>query len=216
VLNRGIWYIDFMPSRNTIKEYAPESYYHVYARGLNKEKIFREARDYHHFYDLMERYFSTKPLFSATGERYPCFKDRVSVNAYCLMTNHFHLLVYQEEIDDLQAFMRSVMTSYSKYFNKKYKRTGPVFESRYKASRISTEQYLMHITRYIHLNPRRWENYYNSSLKYYLNGGEPEWLNPKPILGMFDSRLEYKEFVADYEEMRDMLAEMKYELADQS
>lgn len=107
------------------------------------------------------------------------------------------------------------MTSYSRYFNLKYKRSGPVFESRYKAVRIDTQQYLEHITRYIHLNPRRWENYYNSSLKYYRDDGEPEWLNTKSILSMFSSRESYMKFVADYEEMRDMLAEMKYQLADQ-
>ena len=131
------------------------------------------------------------------------------------MSNHFHLLIYQHGIDDLQFFMRSIMTSYSRYFNLKYKKSGSLFESRYKASRINSDQYLEHISRYIHLNPRRWETYFNSSFKFYKNGGEPEWLSSAPVLDLFSTRSEYSKFVADYKEMRDMLAEIKYELADQ-
>lgn len=130
------------------------------------------------------------------------------------MTNHFHLLIHQKDSEDLQQFMRSIMTSYSRYFNQKYKKSGPMFESRYKAVRIDQQSYLEHITRYIHLNPRRWENYYNSSLGYYKNGNEPEWLNNKDILDLFSSREEYTAFVEDYEEMRNMLSELKYQLAD--
>lgn len=73
---------------------------------------------------------------------------------------------------------------------------------------------LHHITRYIHLNPRRWEHYYSSSLRYYRDGGTPEWLDPDDILKMFTSNEDYVNFVSDYETMRDMLAEMKYQLAD--
>jgi spore coat polysaccharide biosynthesis protein SpsF (cytidylyltransferase family) len=131
------------------------------------------------------------------------------------MTNHFHLLVYQDDVNDLQQFMKSLMTSYSRYFNLRHKRTGSVFESRYKAVRINTSQYLEHITRYIHLNPRYWQQYYNSSLKFYRDGNEPAWLQNDEVIRLFNSRQDYMMFVSDYEEMRDMLAEMKYQLADQ-
>lgn len=204
-----------MPSRNIVKEYAPNSYYHVYARGVSKQKIFIEVADYKYFYYLLDRYIGKGLKVSKTGVPYPNFKKQIQLVAYCLMTNHFHLLVHQKNVDDLQLFMKSMMTSYSRYFNLKYKRSGPVFESRYKAVRIDSQQYLEHITRYIHLNPRRWENYSNSSLKYYKSAHEPEWLSTKYILSMFDSREEYMEFVSDYEEMRDMFAEIKYQLADQ-
>jgi putative transposase len=204
-----------MPSRNILKEYAPESYYHVYARGSSKQKIFLDASDYHYFTGLFERYLGVEQKISKTGEPYPNFNKRVKLISYCLMSNHFHLLVYQEDIDDLQFFMRSIMTSYCRYFNLKYKKSGSLFESRYKASRINSDQYLEHISRYIHLNPRRWDMYFNSSFKFYKDGGEPEWLSSVPILDLFSSRGDYVEFVADFEESRDMLAEMKYELADQ-
>ena len=203
-----------MPSRNIIKEYAPDSYYHVYARGSSKQKIFLEASDFSYFRKLFERYLSDKQKVSNTGMPYPHFSKNIKLIAYCLMTNHFHLLIHQKDSEDLQQFMRSIMTSYSRYFNQKYKKSGPMFESRYKAVRIDQQSYLEHITRYIHLNPRRWENYYNSSLGYYKNGNEPEWLNNKEILDLFISREEYIAFVEDYEEMRNMLSELKYQLAD--
>ena len=204
-----------MPSRNIIKEYVSDSYYHVYARGVSKQKIFHDAQDYHYFYKILSRYLSKKQAFSRTGESYPHFHDRISLVAYCLMTNHFHLLIHQKDADDLQKFMRSVMTSYSRYFNLRHKRSGPVFESRYKASRINSGQYLEHITRYIHLNPRRWESYYNSSLRHYRGDNTPpEWLTIAPVMNLFTSSEDYLQFVADYEEMRDMMAELKYQLAD--
>jgi putative transposase len=203
-----------MPSRNAIKEYANESYYHVYARGASKQKVFLEAADYHYFLGLFERYLSSRQKISKSGEPYPHFKDRIKLIAYCLMTNHFHLLIYQESLNDMRDFMKSVMTSYSRHFNLKYKRSGSLFESRYKASRIDSNQYLDHISRYIHLNPRRWETYLNSSLRFYTNGSEPEWLTTQPILTMFASRGDYYAFVKDYEAMRNMLTELKYQLAD--
>ncbi|CAN5675660.1 hypothetical protein BH23PAT1_BH23PAT1_0920 [soil metagenome] len=96
--------------------------------------------------------------------------------------------------------MRSLMTSYSRYFNLKYKRTGPVYESRYKAVRIDKDNYLQHITRYIHLNPRLWENYKYTSIKYHRGGSEPAWLNTDKILCLFASRDDCMNFVADIEE----------------
>ncbi|MES2971648.1 MAG: transposase [Patescibacteria group bacterium] len=204
-----------MPSRNIIKEQAAQSYYHVYARGASKQKIFVEATDYGYFIKLLERYLSNKPVISKTGEAYPHFLNQVELLAYCLMSNHFHLLVYQSDVPFLEKFMRSLMTSYSRYFNLKYKRTGSLFESRYKAVRIDQDAYLRHITRYIHLNPRLWEHYRYSSLNYYRQGNEPVWLRTSKILDLFSSREGYMDFVSDYEELRDMLAELKHQLADQ-
>ena len=203
-----------MPSKNVLKEWVPESYYHVYARGGSKQPIFLDAADYRYFTNLFPRYLSKKDVLSKVGTKYPKYWREIQLNAYCLMRNHFHLLVFQEELPYLEKFMRSIMTSYSRYFNLRHKRTGSLFESRYKAVRIDDDSYLQHISRYIHLNPRYWENYYNSSLKYYRDGAEPDWLTTRPILEIFDSRSDYMEFVTDYEEMRDTISELKYQLAD--
>jgi hypothetical protein len=115
----------------------------------------------------------------------------------------------------MAEFMRSLMTSYSMYFNKKYRRVGPVFQSRYRASRISQDNYLEHISRYIHLNPKGWEQYPYSSLKYYISSSVAEWISPNKILSLFPSQEQYEEFVHDYESYKETLDEIHWELADQ-
>jgi hypothetical protein len=130
------------------------------------------------------------------------------------MPNHFHLLIYQRQAGAMTEFMRSVLTSYSMYFNKKYKRTGPLFESRYKASLISEDNYLEHVTRYIHLNPRDWRHYEYSSLPYYLHQITDDWIRPERITSRFTTPQQYLTFVEDYVEAKEMLDILKHELAD--
>ena len=113
----------------------------------------------------------------------------------------------------MTRFMRGVPTSYTIYFNKKYKRTGPLFQDAFKASRISNDEYLQHISRYIHLNPGDYKNWPYSSLDYYLGNKNAAWIDPLPILGMF-KRGEYKQFVSDYEAHKLALDEIKEELAN--
>jgi putative transposase len=184
-----------MPSRNVLKVNVPDAYYHVYARGINKENLFLESRDYKYFLGLFERYLSRKPAVNRMGVVYPHFYGKIELLTYCLMQNHFHLLIYQVEAGAMEKLMRSIMTSYSRYFNLKYKRTGSLYESRYKASLIDQETYLQHISRYIHLNPRGWQTYRYSSLRYYKLDDLPEWLKPTKVLDLFDSSDEYMEFV---------------------
>jgi putative transposase len=114
----------------------------------------------------------------------------------------------------MMQLMRSLLTSYSMYFNKKYKRRGPLFESNYKASLISDDAYLEHITRYIHLNPRNWEAYEYSSLPYYMQRISDEWIRPERIVSQFATPAEYKEFLHDYAQNKEMLDILKHELAD--
>ncbi len=203
-----------MPAKNTIKQRISESYYHVYARGSNKQKLFNDGLDYKFFLNLFERYLSDRSKNSSTGVVYPNFSSDIELLSYCLMPNHFHLLVYQNDIPYLEKFMRSLMTSFSKYYNQKYHRTGPVFESRYKAVYVDNEEYLQHISRYIHLNPRRWLGYKNSSLGYFIDGNEPSWIKTNRILEQFTSRCNYLEFLNDYQSMRDSLSDIKYSLVD--
>lgn len=204
-----------MPSRNTLKTYAPQSYYHVYARGINKQDIFLDKNDYGYFIKLFNRYLTKNKLTNTNGLPYPYYGDVLELTVFCLMPNHFHLLIYQHESESMSKFMRSLMTSYSRYFNKKYKRTGALFESRYKAARISNESYLQHISRYIHLNPRYWRRYQYSSLPYFLGEqSEQQWLRPGKIMHMFSSTSNYLEFLNDYEDRKKVLSEIKNELAD--
>lgn len=203
-----------MPSRNINRINAPDSYYHIYARGGNKQTIFRDDADYKYFLKLFDRYLATEPTANKTNGLYPTYVDQVELLAYCIMSNHFHLLIYQVSVPFLEKFMKSIMTSYSMYFNLRYKRSGHVFESRYKAVRIDQESYLQHITRYIHLNPRRWESYKYSSLRYYRDGNAPYWLTTGRILEQFNSIQKYMDFVSDYDGMRNSLGEITNQLAN--
>lgn len=203
-----------MPSRNVLKLDIPESFYHVYARGASRQEIFLEDNDYQYFLGLIHRYLSNEEVKNSAGIPYEKLGDDLDVLCYCLMPNHFHLLLFQNEVGIMQRLMRGVMTSYSRYFNTKYRRSGSLFESRYKASRISSQSYLEHISRYIHLNPREWREYPYSSLGQYLGAKGWDWLKPEKILELFDSRMQYEKFVSDYESAQRELEIIKYELAN--
>ena len=204
-----------MPQKDTVKEYAPESYYHVYTRGVNKQKIFLEASDYRYFLSLLERYLSAKRAVSKTGVPYPNYGQSAKLLAFCLMTNHIHMLVYQaDDAQVLRKLMSSVMTSYSKYFNLKYRRVGAVFESRYKAKRVDDDAYLTHIARYIHMNPRRWSSYRYSSLPFAFSDDCPAWLSLADVTSSFKNRQEYLQFHADYQQNKDALEALKHQLAN--
>jgi putative transposase len=202
-----------MPSRNVLKIDIPDSYYHVYARGASRQEIFLDDADYWYFLELFRRYLSPEEILDSARMPYDKLHDDVELLCYCLMPNHFHLLLYQVNEHAMQRLMRGVMTAYSRYFNKKYKRSGSLFESRYKASRISSDEYLMRITRYIHLNPKKWRNYPYSSLVHYTEGNDADWLREQRILGLFSSKSAYGEFVADYESVKESLTLVKNELA---
>jgi putative transposase len=205
-----------VPSRNILKQDAPDSFYHVYARGLNKQRIFREPADFEKFLKLFSRYLSLEETKNSVGISFPNYSNRLELAAFCLMPNHFHLLIYQRQQGVMTQFMRSLLTSYSMYFNKKYKRSGPLFESRYKASLISDDAYLEHISRYIHLNPRLWQQYEYSSLPYYLQRISDDWIHTKRITERFSTPDEYLQFVQDYVQNKEMIDILKHELADQA
>lgn len=194
-----------MPSRNVLKIDVPDSYYHVYARGHGRQKIFRDEQDFSKYLELLQRYLSRESTTSIPSIRK--LHDDISLNCYCLMDNHFHLLVHQNSEGAMTKLMRGVITSYSMYFNRKYNQSGALFESRYKASRVSSDPYLMHITRYIHLNPGDWLAYPHSSIHYYFYGA-PDWLKPEPIIELFGSLPKYADFLnddVDYEESLDLI-----------
>ena len=203
-----------MPSRNVLKIDIADSYYHVYARGASKKNIFITDEDYKFFIRLFRRYLSQEEMKNSAGLPYKKLYDELELLCYCLMNNHFHLLLYQIEEGSMQRFMRGVMTGYSRYFNTKYGHSGSLFESRYKASRVGDQIYLEHITRYIHLNPKEWETYPYSSIKYYITDEETDWLDNQKVIELFESRLKYEEFVSDYASTNLDLDSIKYELAD--
>ena len=139
-------------------------YYHIYNRGNSKQKIFNDKEDYLRFISLL--YISNS---SASFNFYDLSRNNnfnvyeiekndslVDIGAYCLMPNHFHLLLTQkntEENNNITKFMQKLSTAYVMYYNKKYKRTGSLFEGKFKSQHVEIDRHLKYLFSYIHLNP---------------------------------------------------------------
>lgn len=204
-----------MPAKHTIRLYEADGYYHVYNRGVAKLPIFLDHADRYYFLGLFSRHLDPgNDSHDTTGSPYPKFDTSIEILAYCLMRNHFHLLLrLGEDTNAITEFMRCLSTAYTMYFNRKYKRVDPLFQGRFKASKITNDAYLIHISRYIHLNPHGYKTYEFSSLPDYL--GEPRhiWIKPAAILSLFGPD-EYLPFLEDYETNKQLLEAIKSELAD--
>ena len=134
-------------------------YYHIYNRGNSKQVIFWAKNDYVRFLGLLFACNSSKnfkidnlnkneSLFdSLRGDRL------VDIGAYCLMPNHFHILLTDTGEGNISKFMQKLITAYVMYFNKKYQHSGGLFEGKFKAEHADNDQYLKYLFSYIHLNP---------------------------------------------------------------
>jgi REP element-mobilizing transposase RayT len=206
-----------MPKKNIVKIYGADQYYHIYNRGGNKNDIFREPSDYFYFLSLFKRYLSNESDLDSRGRSVSKYNDEVDLVAYCLMPNHFHLLCYLKEQQGIVHLMRSVMTSYTMYFNKKYKRSGKLYEGVFLASRIDNDIYLWQVSRYIHLNPidigADFRTYDYSSIDYFVGSKRADWLHPEKLVETSADKREYLEFVSDYETMHQDLKFLKNVLA---
>ena len=186
-----------MPKRNAIKQYAPNSYYHIYTRANNKISIFN-SKTTTIFLNIAKLLLSSEQQSDKFGRPYPNFHSQIELLAYAIMPNHFHLLVFQKNELDMEKLMRSLMTRFSITYNKTHNHTGRVFESRYLAKRIETDAQLYHISRYIHLNPTDWQSGRNTSLNYYSGKYHANWINPRKILQLFPSYTAYLKFLKSY------------------
>ncbi len=184
--------------------------------------IFFNTRDYLRFLDLVRYYrFSNTPLsFSKLmnlekEEREKIFLElkkekavHVEILTYCLMPNHFHLLLKQKTDKGISIFMKNIQNGYVKYFNIKNERAGPLFQSMFKAVRIENDEQLLHVSRYIHLNPstayivepENLEDFTWSSLKDYLDedfSRDNYFVDPEVVLNFFKNRKDYLKFIFD-------------------
>lgn len=205
----GKWYTENMPGKNVLKEYKPNTYYHLYNRGVDKQKIFRDVKDYKKFLGYLKLYLTPVELQGCSLQapsRLKNYFGKVRLHAYCLMPNHYHFLLYQVDIDGINHFMRSLATKYSLYFNKKYQRVGPLYENIFKAVEIKTETQLIYISKYIHRNPADilaarmfLEGYKYSSYANYLGRFSQSWLEINEVLSYFKKQ-SYQDFVEEQEE----------------
>jgi putative transposase len=219
-----------MPAKNAIKIYIENSFYHVYNRGINKMPIFLDEQDYKIFIYYMDLYLSPKQetIEKIKKDNYLTeeeknikiskllflnnFFGKIEILCYVLMPNHFHFILKQINKKDMELFLRSIMTKYTQYFNKKYDRVGHLYQGRYKAILIEKEEYLLHLSRYIHLNPKeillvkqdllryKWSSYF-----FYVYKTGPKWINKDYILSYFKQSKgygfsSYQGFVEGYDE----------------
>lgn len=138
--------------------FAVDEFYHLYNRGNNKGLIFNTDVDRKRFQQLLYLCNSTEPVVFKTVQGSPLDEvdvqeSLVDIGAYCLMPNHFHLLVRERVEGGIVRFMAKLSTAYTMYFNKKNMRTGALFSGRFRAKHIDADTYLKYLFAYIHLNP---------------------------------------------------------------
>lgn len=183
-----------MPVSRT--RFSESGYMHIYSRGVARQIIFENRNDYIYFLKLLER-------FSA--------ETHVVIYAFCLMENHIHLIIFDEE-HNVSRFMHLLGMTYSIYFNQKYERSGHLFSSRFKSIPIETEEYLLTVFRYVLNNPCKVHicpasDYPWSSYSRY--GHENSFVNTSVFQKLLGSWKEYEEFIAakyeDCPELEDII-----------
>lgn len=195
-----------MPGR--ITPLVTGEYYHIFNRGNDKRNIFTQPRDYRRFLQTFYYYKFTgpKPSFSKFAKsdlnsfKPDSAKKLIDILCYCLMPNHFHFLIKQLQDNGVSIFLSQISNSYTKYFNTKYTRVGALLQGAFKAVRIETEAQLIHVSRYIHLNPvvsglvKKPEEYKWSSYLEYITQN-PFFCSINEVMSLFSSPQKYQEFV---------------------
>lgn len=145
------------------ESFAENEFYHLYNRGVEKREIFLDKKDYDRFIKLLYLTNGTKHIgmrnIFRQGQSLTEIMlidkgdELVSIGAYVLMPNHFHILITPKIKDGVSLFMKKLSTAYSMYFNKKYNRTGALFQGAFKSEHVSNDTYLRYLYSYIHMNP---------------------------------------------------------------
>jgi len=146
-------------------QFIDDYIYHIYNRGVDKRNIFLDDEDYFRFIHNLFEFNDIKPAQNIYYKRSDLQSYEVSLHkieprkllveilAFCLMPNHFHLLLRQKKESGITEFMRKIGTGYTNYFNQKYARSGVLFQGKFKAVLIEKETHLVYIPHYIHTNP---------------------------------------------------------------
>jgi len=211
--------------------------YHVLNRGISGQTTFVNKRDYNWAFEILRYYQNIKAplrysvfLTLANDKRKKILENLakekkflVEIIAYCFMPNHFHFLLKQLEEDGISRFMRFWADSYTRYFNVKYKRNGPLFQGRFKAIRVESDNQLIHLSRYIHLNPfssfvvkslSGLEVYPYSSFLEFLGKTQSSVCAKEIVLCQFKNAESYKNFVFDQANYQRELERIKHLLLE--
>ncbi len=214
---------------------APGHVYHIYNRGVNKGAIFTDTTDRQRFIDALIFYLpkihpgsfaletrsfpSTKRSRILLNRKAVSEKSLVDLVAYCLMDNHIHILLHENVELGISQYLQRLFTSYAKYFNIKYERVGPLFSGRFRAVRVKSDEQLLHVSRYIHLNPyvagsvKDPFEYTWSSLSEYTHTHKVTYAHIQLLRSMM-SPTAYRSFVTDYAEYARELESIKHLLLE--
>jgi len=207
-----------MPTNRKVV-FANDEIYHIFNRGVEKRPTFTDKRELDRGIKTLDFYrFANLPLklskFLVLSESEKTkFIQKVQADSqklvqiicYCLMPNHFHFLVKQVKEKGVSIFAANFTNSYTKYFNTKHERVGPLFQGLFKAVRVESDEQLIHVSRYIHLNPvsaflirpDQLESYQWSSYLEYLDLSSEKIADKEIVLDLFSSKEKYRQFVLD-------------------
>ena len=204
-------------------EFSVDEYYHVYNRGTDKREIFMSSSDKDRFVALLYLANSNQPFHFSDIATAPFEFDRgerlVDIGAYCLMPNHFHLLLREFEEGGLSQFMHRLSTGYTMYFNKKNERSGSLFENRFRALHVGNDDYLRYLLAYIHLNPIKifqpnWREIglkNKSSAKKFLNNYQyssyDDYVGRKRVEGIIINRDSFPEYFSEAKDFDGFLSD---------
>lgn len=207
--------------------FACGQFYHIYNRGVAKQPIFNDSNDYFRLLSTFSFYLEKdikikysllrKEELNKILAKIPT-QPLIRIYAYCLMPNHFHLIIQQLIENGTSEFMRKTLDSYTRYFNTRNDRVGPIFQGKFKAVLVESDEQLLHLTRYLHLNAYVAElvksafEYPWSSCKQYLNNESNRLCTPIDFLVMGAG--DYRGFVEDYASYAVDLARYKKLLLD--
>ena len=205
--------------------------YHVINRSIAGYKVFNRRSDFERFCNIIEFYRRNLPykysVFNrlTLGEQQNILKtyasnnmQQVSIVAYCVMPTHIHIILKQQGDRGVSRYVNNILNSYSKYFNIKYKRKGPLWEGRFKSVHIESDEQLLHLTRYIHLNPvsanlvSKPEEWEYSSYREYLGEGRFELCSYRGLMEIEPES--YKRFVRERIDYQKELSLIKSLLLD--
>lgn len=182
--------------------FANGEHYHVYNRGVEKRDVFSDDTDYFRFLTSLKEFNQVEPILSLyisnkvpVGIRSIQKQKLVEVIAYCLIDNHFHLILKQLVDGGVSEFMKRVGTGYTGYFNHKNKRSGALFQGKFKSIHVDSNEYLLYLSAYVNGNNlvHGKSDCKYTSLWEYKNG--ENICNAKIILDDFDNLSDYEDFV---------------------
>ena len=201
--------------------FATDNFYHIFNRSNYRRPILTKKKDLEIFLSIMTYYLQVSPpikfsYYRINPNKYTLDNTRlVTILSYCLMPTHFHLTLRQEKERGIQIYMQRVLNSFSHYYRRKNQESGPLFESSFKGVHIETDEQLIHLSRYHHLNPVTSymvddpKDYIYSSYNDYLKG-KSQIVDPSYVLSNFSSSKQYAKFVLDQKEYQRELERIKH------